>query len=196
LHIVRDEGTAAFADGDLELARADFAEYVQRKPYDGRGRYDLGRTLLALGEPAEASEHLWVAYDVNPDDEAAADALADALLQSGDTAELSRYLRDMVRNRGRVSDYLRLGYFAAKSGDPDEAHRALLTAARIDHGKSIEPQLALAEFYASIGDRENAVRRLRMALYLDPLDERVLTKLRAAGEVPGPSIGLIPEEAE
>lgn len=89
---------------------------------------------------------------------------------------------------------MRLGRLMNAAGDRDEARRAYLIAARVDGGRSLEPQLALAELYASIGDEPNAVDRLRMAYYLKPKSERVLDLARQLDQIIGPTFGKRPLE--
>ena len=79
-------------------------------------------------------------------------------------------------------------------GNADEAQQALLTAAKLDAGKTINPQRALADFYGSVGDRERQVRRLRMAYHIEPANAELLREIRRVGEIPGPSFGIPPEE--
>ena len=69
-----------------------------------------------------------------------------------------------------------------------------MTAARLDGGQTVEPQIALADFYLAAGDEEKAIRRLRMALGIDAENEIAIDKLRSLGEIPGPSFALTPEE--
>jgi tetratricopeptide (TPR) repeat protein len=195
LPILREQGNEAYDEGDLVKARDDFTEYVDRKPYDARARYDLGRTFLALGQPSDAAKQLWVAHDVDPDRELYLDALAEAKLLAGQNEELVVLLRTIARDRGRIGDYIRLGEYTARMGDPDEAITALLTAAELDRGQSVEPQMALARFYVGVQDTEAAIRRARMALWIDPLNDDAKVFLRGLGEVPGPSIALKPAEA-
>lgn len=189
------DATRAFERGDYTTAAADYQEYIEARPGDTQGRLGLGKSLLILGSPAEAVDHLWVAYDAQPRDDARADLLAEAMYQAGQTQELIQFLRERTEQPGRVSDYLKLGSYAALCGIPDEAEPALLTAARLDRGLTLKPQLALAEFYESIGDKKSAVQRYRMALWIDAENEEIRQRVRALGEIPGPTFAIIPEEA-
>jgi cytochrome c-type biogenesis protein CcmH/NrfG len=109
---------------------------------------------------------------------------------------LHKFLRGLAQDRGGVSDWVRLGRFTARMGDADGAEAALTTAATMDRGQTIEPQLALANLYRSIGATEREKERLRMALYLDPKNEAVMQRLRELGEIPGPSLVLQPTEQD
>lgn len=194
LTTLRERGDQAFARGDYEVAAQQYGQYVARRPADARARHDLGRALIADGRPGEAIAHLRVAHDLHPDRTEYIESLAEALHAAGRTDELYAFLRGLASDRGGVDDFLRLGQYALKLGDVDEAERALLTAAALDEGRSLEPQLALATLYQSVGDRERAVDRLRMALWVDPANPQVAQRLRDLGEVPGPTMARPPAE--
>lgn len=192
---VRQSAEHAYEYGRYEQSEADWAEYVQRRPQDVEGRYGYGLALLANGKPALAREQLVIANDMRPEHEPTIEALASAIRATGSTDDLFRFLRRMIEERGVAADYDRLGRYLASVGNPDEAETAFLTAAQLDGGKTLAPQLALANFYQSIGDAQNEKLRLRMALALDPQNQGVQARLRELGEVPGPSLALTPAEA-
>ncbi len=196
IQAVRQSGDWAFDRGQYELALQEYTEVAERHPSDWRNRLNLGKTLLVLNRPAAAKEHLAIAETLRPQNEEIVDLLAQAMLESGDRDGLFRFLRARVEQRRTEQDYQRLGYFAMKAGDADEAEKALITAARLNRGQTIAPQLALADFYMSIGDESRAMKRLRMALYIEPANQKVQDKIRALGEVPGPSFAVAPEELE
>ncbi|HYE01721.1 MAG TPA: tetratricopeptide repeat protein [Phycisphaerales bacterium] len=191
---VQEDADRAFARGQYAQAAADYEEFTRRLPGDAGGRYRLGRTYLKLNRPLPAREQLYMAYSQNPDRDEYVEALADALYAAGQHEEMYRVLRQRALDRGRPEDYLRLAAFAQKVGDADEARQALLTAARLDKGRSAKVQLSLADFYTSIGDRQNAVQHLRYAAFLAPTDASVQDRARALGEVPGPSFAAPPPE--
>lgn len=194
---VRESGERALEEGRYNDAVADFEEYVERLPGDAIGRYNLGRSYLLANppQPTAAREHLYLAYNQRLNDDNVFEALCQALQAGGRTEELFRLLRQRALDRQRPSDYMRLGRYAEEFGDPDQARQAYLTAARIDQGQTASIQLALADLYAKLGDEERALRRLRMALYLDPNNRDIAERIRGYGEIPGPSFALKPEEA-
>lgn len=194
LNRVEEDGDRAFSKGQYDRALADYLEYVERRPGSGEVRHKLALSLLEVKQPALAIEHAWVAFDDEPRNDAYVETLATALFQAGRSEELLKLLRDQVDDRGRVEDYLRLGKYSAMAGDPDGAELAYMTAAKLDRGQSMKPQLELARFYNSIGDRSSAYERLRMALFFDPQNAEVYREIRALGEVPGPSLILVPKE--
>lgn len=189
------DANRAYERGDYAAAAADYEEYIQVRPGDTEGRLGLGRSLLILGNAEEAIDHLWVAYDARPQEDARAELLAEAMYQAGQTQELIQFLRERTEQPGRVQDYITLGEYAALCGLPDEAEPAFITAARLDRGQTVTPQIALAEFYESVGDTQQAVQRYRMALWIDEDNEDIKQRVRALGEIPGPTFAIIPEEA-
>lgn len=192
---VRQDADLAFEARQFDAARADYQIYVDAKPNDPSAQHALGRTFLAMNEPKQAREHLQIAYDVVPDNDAYIESYAQALYESKEPESLMTFLNRVANERGAIADYLRLGRYAGKIGHADEALQALLTAARLDQGRTLEPQLALADFYRSVNDKPNEVKRLRNCLYVAPGDERLLARVRELGQIPGPSFMLRPEEA-
>ncbi len=195
LQMVRESGDRAFARGDYRTALAEYREVVERSPADWATRVKLARTQLVLSDADAARENLAVAHRLRPEDDSIVDLLATAMLESGELAQMHDLLRLRAKEKGRVSDYLRLGFFMAKAGDLDAAEKALKTAARIDRGRHVEPELALADFYQKVGDEEAALLHLRHALWIDPSNETVVQRIRKMGEVPGPSLAVQPPDA-
>ena len=194
LPMVRAAGNESYWDADYETARANYQEYVDRKPEDVQGRVDLGRTLLAMGRPSEAREHLIVAYDREPTYPDLADLLARAMVEAGEPERAEIFLTRRAQEVGRWQDYLLLGRYHTLIGKPDEARASLVTAARLAGPSRIEPQMALAEMYRSLKDPEREIQRLRMALWIEPENPRIADRLRELGQVPGPTFAIPPTE--
>ncbi len=194
LHMVEASGERAMERGDYVTAANEYAEVVDQRPGRWQARVELAKALLEMDRPAEAREQLEVAYTVEPEHEEVLNLLAEAMLASGDVDAMTTELRQRARVRNTVGDWMRLGIFLQRAGDFDNAEQALLTAARLDEGESVGPQMALASLYREAGDDEAALRRLRMALYLDPSNERVQQSIRSYGEIPGPTYALVPDE--
>jgi tetratricopeptide (TPR) repeat protein len=192
---VRDDADKSFARGEYDRALSSYVEYVGRRPGDAEMQHRLAETLLVLKQPAQAVEHAWRAFDLDPSRDEHIETLAQAMAEAGQSADLYSFLRDQTQSRGRVTDYLRLGRYSAAGGDADSAELAFKTAAELDKGRTLAPQLALADFYRRIGDKPGEVSRLRMALYLDPGSPDINARLRELGEIPGPSFAIKPSEA-
>ncbi len=188
------DGDFAIKHEDWESARANYSEFVTRKPEDHLAQYKLGIALTKLGDCKNAMRHLSLALEVRPLSDEYADAYAEALLCADERDELTATLARLASERGKPRDYVRWGTYASKLGNIDEAQQALLTGARLDRGMNLYPQRALADFYKGLGDNERYIKRLRMCYWLAPQDEDLLKEIRAAGEIPGPTFALQPEE--
>jgi tetratricopeptide (TPR) repeat protein len=195
LNVVRDTGDTNYRIERWEEARANYQEFIDRKPSEPEVRYRLGMSLVELGRPADAREHLRIACDVMPNEDRYIEGYAEALLQSNERDQLLNFLRNKTNDRGKVTDFMRLGRFAAKAGNADEALAALKTAARIDGGRTYQPQLALADFYGSIGDTGQQLERVRMAYFIAPGNPQVLSAIQALGQVAEPRFARVPDEA-
>jgi predicted Zn-dependent protease len=195
LPMVWERGDRAFEQADFSVAKAEYGEYLSRKPGEARVQLRMAQTLLELGRPVDAVEYAAIAHDLRPGEETYVETYARALFEAGRTQQLYTFLRGFTADRGTVSDYIRLGEYASLLGDPDSAEHALLMAAKLDGGVTLRPQMALADFYTSIKDMTNAKRRLRMAMFIEPGNEQIHERLRSLGEVPGPSFAIVPAEA-
>jgi Flp pilus assembly protein TadD len=196
LHMVEASGERAMRLGEYEKAANEYSEVVERRPGRWDARVELSKALMKMEMPAEAREQLEIAYIVEPENEEVLNLLAEAMLESGDVGAMTTELRQRAKTRNTVGDWMRLGIFLQQAGDLDGAEQALVTAARIDGGRSAPPQMALASLYREAGDEEAALRRLRMALYVEPGNAKVQQAIRSYGEIPGPTYVLVPEERE
>lgn len=192
----RLKGDDALHGGQYEAAVAYYNAYLEGKPGEAAVRTSLGEALLKDGRAREAASELRIAYAQRPGDARTIDLLTDAMIQSKQYDEIHRLLRVNANDRNTVADWVRLGRASLAMGDGDSARTALLTAARVDRGQTPEPQLALVDYYLSIGDRPNAVRRLQAAYYLAPRGTGTLERLRTLGINEGPTwAGVVPIEA-
>lgn len=181
LPAIRNSGEYALEHNDTERAFADFKEYTERSPGSSYGHLMLGKTYLAKDMPAHAREQLELAYTNDPNNPDVVEHLAEAMYQDKEYDDLFRFLRQRITERGEMTDYLFMGKYSRLTGDSDAALTALLNAARLDQGQSIRPQLELADFYESIGKKDEAARRARMAYSIRPDDSRVKATLERLG---------------
>jgi tetratricopeptide (TPR) repeat protein len=189
---VRESGDLRFKRGDYLGAAVEYQEIVARYPGDWQAQYKLGLCQIQLGQLAEAERALTIAHTRRRDNADIVDALAQVMFQQGDEAQLFAFLRERAESTQTVRAYLRLAQYSIEMNDPDSANVALETAIALDGGQSVEPYLAAADLAADLGDPEMAVYRLRQAFGIDPHDGRISDRLRALGEVPGPTIALPP----
>lgn len=192
---IQESGEHALWMKDYDKAIAEFREVINRQPYNWRTRIDLARAYVGNGRADAAREQMEVVYTIKPNELGVIDLLAESMIESRDVDSMAGELRRVAEERQRVDDWLRLGRFMQKAGDVDEAEQALLTAARIDQGRSMRVQMALAEYYVQIGDSASALDRYRMALYLEPANRTVKDAIRSFGEIPGPTYALLPAES-
>lgn len=193
-HEVRAAGNEAFARGDYPRALAEFTQLSNTHNYSPRARYDVGRTLYAMGRYDEAAAELEVAYLVDPKVPGLLEAMTDAFVAAGKHDELYAILQSRARQSGKVEDWLLLAESMQRVGSMDEAHSSLINAAIADGGESVEPQLRLAQFYRAIGDEDREMERLRAVMFIDPADESARMRLRELGITPGATLAIQPPE--
>lgn len=189
---IRDTADHEYSVGDYAAAAEGYREIVDRYPGDWRAQYKLGLCHLELDQPTEARRALEIAITRRPDKVDVADALAESMYLQGDETALYAFLQERAEGTQSVHAYLRLAKYCVQLGDPDSAKTAIDTAVVLDDGRTVEPYLAAAAFAERVGDLDEALRRLRQAYAIDPKDEQVLARLRALGEVPGPTLALPP----
>ena len=187
--------------GDRALEQRNYAEavdwyeiYVGRRPIDPEVRYRLGTAYLGLKQPIMAREEFLQGLEIDNEVDRYIEGIAAALVETGQRDLLFSVLQNHAKDTRQPKHYMLFGMFASIVGDPDTAEAAFLEAATLDKGMTVEPQIALADFYGSLGDEERELERLRMALFIDPTNEVVITRIRELGEVPGPSIATMPAE--
>lgn len=194
LPTVHAAGNEAYVRGRYDEAIAEYAEYIERKPYDVEVRHKLAKSYLKAGQPQLAREHAAICHDIHPENPDFSATLAESMYKSNDLDGLFAFLRAESAQRGRPVDQILLGRYLTLTGVADEAEDAFLAAARLDRGRSIEPQWELANFYRTIGATERETERLRMVLWLRPDDPEAAARLRELGKVPGPSYAIPPAE--
>lgn len=190
LHI---RAAVAEDEGDWDEAYALWSEYVDRRPQSALAEYRLGMVEMRLGRYRDAVGHLRVAHDLKPGDVEYIEALAEALIASGDTEGLMTLLRQTVDEGEPGSGYLRMGRYAQEAGLLDEAREALSLAIVQGRGLSAEPYIAMADFGRATGNRALELRNLRYALWFDRTNPEISSRLESLGVIPGPSLVLEPE---
>ncbi len=194
VHMVQKSGDDAYKIGQYEKAATEYREVLERQPGYWWTRMDLARAYLDGGNAAAAREQMEIVYTIKPNEHGVLDLLAETMIESADVEAMAGELRRQAEERQTVSDWLRFGAFMHKANDNDESEQAFLTAARIDKGMTLGPQMALANLYRDLGDQAAALDRYRMALYIKPNDKKIQEQIRNFGEVPGPSYALVPAE--
>lgn len=214
--LVRVDAYGAYRKGDFTAARELFERAAEEDATDVKSHYFLGRIGLdQLNDAGYARRHLEVCYTIVhsktlkrvapapgtassavpfPTTQQIADALCESIYRQNNPPQLMGVLNEMIENHGTTHDYLRRAQYLRKLGDPDAAHASYLAALKVRDPKDATPYVALADFYDSIGDKDQAIRALRNAFYIDDHNQEAAARLRAHGMVPGPSVGLAPKD--
>jgi tetratricopeptide (TPR) repeat protein len=195
LHILLDDARIAAEANQNEAAIADYQELIVRRPDDPEYRYEYAQVCLAQGDAKEAVRQLIICTDVQPLNDKYLDSLAAALYASNDREALTTTLARIAQERARVVDYTRFGDYSARIGNVDEAEQAYITAAKLDQGRTVGPQLVLARFYASVGQSPKEIDRLRMAYFIEPGNPELIQRANELKQILGPTFGMVPVEA-
>lgn len=193
---VRERGDWHYKRGEYAAASVEYSEVAERYPGDWPAQHQLGLCLIETGDYTDARRALEIAHDRRPNDPVIADSLAEAMYRQHDEAHLYAFLREQAEKRADARAYLRLGMYSARLNDPDAAKVAIDTAIMLDNGQSVTPYLAAADLAERLGDLDEAVRRLRQAYGIDPYSDRINERLRALGEVPGPTLAMPPDRTD
>lgn len=188
------QGDTRFDAGQDALAIENYELYLNERPGNEDARYNLAQAYMRSNQPAQAASHMRVLHAQVPGKPQYTELLAESLLASGRRDELYRLLKSEAVEQQTMSDWMRLGQFALRQGDKDTAQVALLQAAKVDAGHSWEPHIALYDYYRSMGQKPEAIRRLRMAAWVAPLNAEVTRRIKESGEITGPSFALRPAE--
>lgn len=200
LSMIKADGNRAMSIGQYDRAEDFYGEWAERAPFDSEAHVRLGESLLRQGLPRRAREKFELAFEIEVNDNGSASPetiglLAESLIAADDADAVRVRFAQILEDDPSVANYLVAGRALQRVGSIDDAKNALEAAARVDGGQNIEPQLALADFYRDLGDSEQEILRLRMALYLDTLNASINDRLRELGQIPGPSLALEPAEA-
>ena len=213
---MRLKGYDAYREGKQQTSREYFEQTVARDATDYKSHYYLG--MLGLGEmndPSYARRHFEIAYSIRqakpeiafapqpgtaetyvpfPTRAQIVDGLAEAMYRLGEHPQLFTFLNQVAEQYGDAADYLRLARYMRKVGDHDAARFAYVKAARAGAGKDPQPYVQLGEFLDEVGARDEALTAYRRAYYIDSKVPGLAEKIRSHGMVPGPTVGLPPEQ--
>ncbi len=172
------------------------APTVKENPGDWQAQAIYGDALMNLGELDRAADALDRALAGNPTDTKVIFELAEVYFRQGNSAALYQRLRGAGADLQSVQAYLLLSEYAQKLNDPDTAVSAVRAAIEVDDGvgapRTAAPYLRAAELDALYGNSQGERKRLRQAYGINPANEQVCERLRALGEILGPSLALPP----
>ena len=191
--MLRKHGIEAYTAKELDQAQDRFSQAVRQDPTDWKSLYYLGKVRLAQGRPFDAQLLLERALELRssaPETPGILDALAESLNRRGRIEDLHLLLEQAVHDYGASYDHMRQGRYLVELGDIDRAKLAYRKAAYFAPEGDPDPFVALADFYESVGDRQNAVVALRHAYTIKPKSRLLQERLREYGIVPGPAAEL------
>lgn len=154
---------------DLETLRAR----VRAQPGALQPRLELGRALLAAGEPDQAEEHLREAlrlFPRYPGEDGPLRMLATIHRERGELQQAADALRRFGEmNENVYAVHLEEAQLRRTLGEVEEERAALLKALEV-FPYDPDVHARLAELHAATGDTEGQVRERRALLALDPVD--------------------------
>jgi tetratricopeptide (TPR) repeat protein len=186
------DGDHEFEWGRYESASAYYQQILKREPGDPEALEMNGRCLLELGRPQEAAEDFSIAVARQPGDRMLLLLLAKARFESGEFDEAFDLVRTWAVDNNDSVAWMTLAGFARESNDPDTAREAVLRAIETDPEGSADAYILAAEIEMDLGESTTALRRLRQAYGLEPGNLDIAERLRAYGEIPGPTLVLPP----
>jgi len=126
-------GLAAWKGGYLDLAEAHLMESVLIDPEHVRGRVNLARVLIELGQPAAAQRHARIAEELDAANVPAKRTLARALAEKGDhEGALAKYEEALWIDPEDRWSLNNMGYLMIQHGEHEEAVGPLALAVRLD----------------------------------------------------------------
>ncbi len=161
-------GIAAWKGGYLELAEAHLVESLLIDPDHLKGRINLARVLIELGQGAAAAGHAVLAEALAPESVVAKRTLARALAAAGDHHEaLIRYDEALWLDPEDTWSLNNMGYLLIQSGRAEEAVGPLALAVRLD-STSATFRNNLGSALEGAGYRVAALEAYGAAVALDP----------------------------
>lgn len=186
----RTRGDAALREGRYSDAVTEYEAYLATRPGRDAVLYELGLAYQGMGELSAAREAFTVAYELDPDNPVFIEALARSMASNGEADAAFALLERIAVESQRAEAYTRLGDLLLDEGLADEGVLALVIAARLQ--PSAGSYGKLASTYARFEDRQKEIQALRHVLWFAPGDEAARERVRALGEIPGPTFAAQP----
>ena len=188
-----EKGNHDFEWGRYEAAAEHYRLILDREPGDDEALEGYGRCMLALGQPAKAAESFSLAVARRPGDRDLLVLLAEAQFEAGELDEAFDLVRTWALDNNDAVTWYKLADFARRSNDPDTARESIVRAIEIDPEGSASYYILAAEIDMDLlQNTTSALRRLRQAYGLEPENQLISDRIRAYGEIPGPTLVLPP----
>lgn len=188
----RQTGVTALEQGNTTRARLSLERALEMRPHDPKAALAMGKLELADNNPVAAERYLEQALVLAEEDgelrQEIMDAMAEALMRQDRAQDLITQLRAAAYDYGDAHDYLRLGRYLTRLGDPDGAQEAFRQARHRVKPGDPAAEIALARFYETFNNHPQALDAWRRAYTIDPTNTTVLRGLRRMGVVPGPTV--------
>ena len=195
--LLRQQAINAMEEKDTATAEKRLERAVRQDDTDWKAMWLLGVVRNQQNRPLDAQILLERSLTIRGHDAETADindALAESLFLQNQPATLSAMLQKTVEDHGGMRDYLRQAKYLGKSGDPDGARKGFQKAIKFSKKDDPTAYQAAADYFESAGDKAGAIDALRHVYYITPGNGKVANRLRNYGIVPGPTVGLPPEE--
>ncbi len=197
--VYRNRAYDLYRAGKFDQAAVQFKEAAARNGADVASHYWWGTSLMNLARYDDAQLPLEQAYAITDADGAYTarilDRLAEVYFQQQRYEKLHAFLDEVTqRYHQQTRDFLRQAYYQVKTGDLDGAKLAFTKAANFAEPGDASPYVALADFYESVRQPDNAKLVLRYAYHINPEYKDVPGRLRGYGVVLGPAAGLEPPQ--
>jgi tetratricopeptide (TPR) repeat protein len=166
--------------GKLEAARAELVAAVECFPESAEVHFELGRTLVSLYRPDEATEQFETALRLDPGLIDAYRALADVLLEDGLAGEALAMCNRALAKRPNSASMLGTRAAVLKKLNRSEEAADDLAAAVAIEPEDFDLQFTLAGTYLASARLADAERAFRRALQLRPRDAATLNNLAIA----------------
>lgn len=194
--VLRSQARDQMRMHEYEQAETTLQQALQSDPADWQALELQAQLRMTQDKPLDAQLLLEKALAIQadaPETPRLLDQLAQAIhRQPEQSGRLISFLKETAQQRKTTRDYLRLAKYEGLLGNSDGATNAYLKAAKLAPLDDASPYLQAADYYETIGDREQMRTMLRRAYTIDPYDARTNQRLRDAGLVPGPTIKLPP----
>lgn len=190
---LQKKGDHDFEWGRYEAAATYYDQILDREPGDKRALEGYGRCMMALGRPDDAAEAFSLAVARRPGDRTLLVQLAEARFEAGEVDQAFDLVRTWALDNNDAEAWYTLADFSRRSNDPDTAREAIVRAIEIDPEGSASYYILAAEIDVDLlQDTNSALRRLRQAYGLEPGNQEISDRIRAYGEIPGPTLVLPP----
>lgn len=190
---LQKKGDHDFEWGRYEAAATYYGQILDREPGDESALEGYGRCMLALGRPGDAAESFALAVARRPGDRDLLVLLAESRFEAGEVDEAFDLVRTWALDNNDAKAWYKLADFSRRSNDPDTAKEAIVRAIEIDPDGTAAYYILAAEIDVDLlQDTNSALRRLRQAYGLEPGNQEIADRIRAYGEIPGPTLVLPP----